>query len=347
MRRNTPVHLVGSLPSPLCRDPATAMRWFLRHCGDAEVTALPFERDPRWIIDWLDRLAAVPALEPVRTGASRHYGEMPFYRLRPDHRLSPAAVAWGLPSRTADALSALDALRPNSPPRLQVGVPNALDMALFAFGSTDAAWEQLPVMQEAVNGEVAYIAARWGERIQFQLDTPAVLVSYCRTPREAWPDLTRRLVCQATKVLDAAPHGRWVVHLCYGDLGHQPVFMPTDLEPAVTFVNALADYETSRQLPVPTVHLPVTTGDAAPPTDPEFYRALRGLRRGVKVIAGVVAESHPKASREALDLVEDALGCPVSGVAAPCGYGRRTPEAAAANLELAVLLASAAGHPQH
>ncbi|MFI9816320.1 hypothetical protein [Saccharothrix variisporea] len=344
MPATTPVHLVGSLPRPLCDDPATAMDWFLGHRGDAELTALPCDRDPRWIIDWLDRLVEVPALEQVRAGDSGCYETMPYYRLRPGHRLQPGDVASGLPARVAAAFSAWEARGGCPPLRVQVGVPNALDLALFAFGSAEAAQEHLPVFQAAVVGEVAEIAARWGDRVQFQLETPVVLVSYHLTGREGWPALTGRLVGQVAEVLAAVPQGRWVLHLCYGDLGHRPVFAPTDLDAAVTFLNALADHQQSHRLPMPTVHLPVTTGDAAPPTDPAFFAALGGLRHGVEVIAGVVAEAHPQESRAALDLLEDALGRPVAGVAAACGYGRRTPDAAAANLALAATLARTHDH---
>ncbi|MFE2758209.1 hypothetical protein ACFXGA_40050 [Actinosynnema sp. NPDC059335] len=57
------------------------------------------------------------------------------------------------------------------------------------------------------------------------------------------------------------------------------------------------------------------------------------------MIAGVVAEDYPEETREALRLTVEALGAPVAGVAAACGYGRRTEEAAAANLGLAARLA--------
>ncbi|MEJ2853690.1 MULTISPECIES: hypothetical protein [unclassified Saccharothrix] len=339
MSSTTPVHLVGSLPKPLCDDPATAMDWFLGHRGDAELTALPCDRDPRWIIDWLDRLVEVPALEQVRSGDSSCYADMPYYRLRPGHHLQPGDVASGLPARVADAFSALSARGGCPPLRVQVGVPNALDLALFAFGSPEAAHEHLPVFQAAVVGEVAEIAARWGDRVQFQLETPVVLVSYHLTGREGWPVLTGRLVGQVAEVLAAVPQGRWVLHLCYGDLGHTPVFTPTDLDAPVTFLNALSDHQAAHRIPMPTVHLPVTTGNTAPPTTPTFFAALGRLRRGVEVIAGVVAEEHPTESQTALNLLEDALGHPVAAVAAACGYGRRTPAAAAANLSLAATLA--------
>lgn len=333
------LHLVGSLPPPLCADPAAAMAWLLRHSGDVPLTALPHERDPRWIIDWLTHdLAAVPALERVRGGESRDYGDMPCYRVRAGHRLSPRDLAPGRSAQAEAAFAALAVLDPPRPTRVQVGIPNALDLALFAFGSAEAAKEQLATAQAAVAGEVVQLAARWGDRVQLQLETPAVLIAYHRTPRAAWPALTADLVRQVGGVLAAAPHVRWVLHLCYGDLGHVPVFTPTDLEPAVEFLNALSDAALERRTPMPVVHLPVTHGDAAPPTDPAFYGALRRLRRGVAVIAGVVAENHPEETRRALDLVEDALGGPVAGVAAACGYGRRTLAAAAANMALAVEL---------
>lgn len=336
--RPLPVHLVGSLPHPLCDDPAAAMGWFLRHRAGAELTALPYDRDPRWIIDWLDGLVAVPALEQVRSGASRGYDDVPHYRIRPGHRLRPGDVAPGRPAQAEAAFAALGAVGTGDL-RVQVGIPNPVDLALFASGSVEAARDWLPVVQEAVVGEVAQLAATWGDRVQLQLETPAVLVAYHQTSREAWPMLTRDLSGQVAEVLRTSPRTRWVLHLCYGDLEHVPVFTPTDLEPAVEFLNGLADLLAERRLPMPTVHLPMTSGDSPPPTDPGFFAALRRLRRGVDVIAGVVAEAHPEATRRALDLAVDALGTPVVGVAAACGYGRRTPEAAAANLELAAALA--------
>ncbi|MGM1064052.1 hypothetical protein ACRAKJ_22845 [Saccharothrix sp. DSM 118769] len=337
--RPLPVHLVGSLPRPLCDDPATAMGWVLRHGGGAALTALPYDRDPRWIIEWLTHdLASVPALDRVRGGESRGYHDMPCYRVRPGHRLAPDDVAFGRLEQAAAASAALEAVDAGGPLRFQVGIPNALDLAVFAFGP-EAAREWMPVVQAAVVGEVARVAARWGDRVQLQLETPAVLVSYHRTPPSHWPELTHELSRQVAGVLGAAPHVPWVLHLCYGDLEHAPVFAPADLEPPVEFLNGLADVLAERRLPMPTVHLPVACGDSAPPIDPVFYAPLRRLRRGVDVIVGAVAEAHPGATRRALALTADALGGPIAGIAAACGHGRRTVDAAAANMELAVELA--------
>jgi hypothetical protein len=338
-----PVHLVGSLPRPLCEDPATAMEWFLRHRGSAALTALPSDRDPRWIIDWLTHhMSTVPSLEQVRGGESRGYDDMPYYRVRPGQRLCAEEIGLSRVDQAEAAFAALDRLRitgTGDTPRVQVGIPNALDLAVFAFGSIDAARQWLPTMQTAVVHEVTELVARWGDRLQLQLETPAVLVAYHLTPPPAWQALTEDLSRQVAGVLSAAPRTRWVLHLCYGDLEHVPVFTPADLKPAVRFLNALADVLAERGTPMPTVHLPAASGDDPPPTDPAFYDELRHLRRGVEVIAGVVAEEHPEETREALRLTAEALGAPVAGVAAACGYGRRTEDAAAANLGLAAQLA--------
>lgn len=346
-RHPLPVHLVGSLQLTLCEDPVTAMGWFLRHRDDAELTALPSDRDPRWIIDWLTRhLSTLPSLEQVRGGESRGYDDMPYYRVRPGQHLCEEQVGLSRVEQAEAAFAALDRLPitgTGDAPRVQVGIPNALDLSAFAFGSIDAAREWLPTMQTAVVHEVTELVARWGDRLQLQLETPAVLVAYHLTPREAWPALTADLTRQVAGVLSAAPLSRWVLHLCYGDLEHVPVFTPTDLEPAVLFLNELARVLAAERTPMPTVHLPVTSGDSPPPTDPAFYAALRHLRPGVEVIAGVVAEDHPEETRAALRLVAEALDRPLAGVAAACGYGRRTEAAAAANLELAAQLARELG----
>ncbi|ATY17062.1 hypothetical protein CU254_41495 (plasmid) [Amycolatopsis sp. AA4] len=335
-----PVHLVGSLPPPLHRDIRAALAWPLVHCGDAPLTAMYYEPDPRWMVDWLDNLARIPALEQVRSGASQGYDDVPYYRIRPGHELDPADLAMGRIAQTEAVFAVLDTLDTGAVPRrLQVGIPNAFDRAVFASGSPEAADEWMPALQASVMDEVAALAARWGDRVQLQLESPAVLAAYHRAAHEDWPLLTAELVQQVSGIIEAAQDARWILHLCYGDLEHEPLFTPVDLDAAVQFLNALADALAERGIPMPTVHLPVAHGSAPPSTDPAFYRALLRLRRGIHVIAGVVAEDHPVESRHALVLITDALGGPVEGIAAGCGLGRRTLAAAAANMALAARLA--------
>ncbi|MEU3628793.1 hypothetical protein BS329_15385 [Amycolatopsis coloradensis] len=338
--QSLPVHPVGTVPAALSHEMGTAMIWFLEHRGGAPLTALPFDTDPRWIIDWLDNLARIPALELAHPGDSRGYDDMPYYRIRPGHQLTPEDLSMGRVEQTETAFAILETLDTGGAvDRLQVSIPNAFDRALFASGSPEAAAEWMPDMQTSVRTEVAEIAARWGERVQLQLETPAVLASYHRTPREDWPLLTTELVQQVTGVIGAAPDARWILHLCYGDLEHQALFTLVDLDAAVQFLNALAEALAAYGIPMPTVHLPVAYGNAAPPTNPGFFRALLWLRRGIRIIAGVVSEDYPTQSSVALSLIIDALGEPVEAIAAGCGHGRRTVTAAAANMALAARLA--------
>ncbi len=332
------VHAVGSVPAAVSGDPARGMRWLLEHRNSANLTALPHDADPRWIIDWLDGLAGVDALAVVRAGPSRDYTDMPVYRIRRGRSIDKADVALGRVRDAAAAFAALDrlAVEFTVPDRVQIGVPHTLDRALFAAGSPQAAADWLPALHANLVDELSELVDRWGDRVQLQLETPAVLMSYHRTPLDGWPELTTRLVALTADVLaitgSAAP---WVVHLCYGDLGHRPAFVPAGLDAAVLFLNAVAVELDRRGLPAPTAHLPLCHGAAGPPEDPAYYRPLTGLRRSVDVIAGLVAETEPSASRLALALVTEALAVSPTAIGAPCGLGRRTPAAAAANMRLA------------
>ncbi len=336
------VHAAGTVPAGTGGDPLSTMQWHLDHRHGARMTALPFDTDPHWIIGWLNARVEVPGLVQVRDGASRGYDDMPYYSVAEGHRLTAAELALGRPQLAEEAFHEKERLVGDDiPSRLQVSIPNALDLAYFVSGSAEASVEWMPEMQAMVAGEVSEIADRWGDRVVFQLESPTVLLAYARTPREDWSLLTRELATQVAGILAAAPEAEWVLHLCCGDVQHQPLIVPTDLSAAVQFLNALAELLAELGIAMPTVHLPVAHGDAAPSTDPAFYAALRDLRRGIAVIAGVVAESYPDQTRTALGLVVDALAGPVDGVGAGCGHGRRTNAAAAANAALAANLAHA------
>lgn len=334
------IHLVGSVPPAVGGDPDRAMNWLLDHSADSALTALPFEPDSRWIIDWLDQLVHVDALEQVRPGASRGYDDIPSYRIRPGHELNPHDLALGRHQHTADAIAAHDRLAATRPvpARVQVSVPNSLDRAMFAAGSPAAAQQWMPAMQKSLISEVVDLVDTWGERLQLQLESPAVLASYHHTPREDWPALTTQLVHQVAEVLSAASRASWILHLCYGDLEHQPLFTPTDLDAAVLFLNALNTALVSQDQPMPPVHIPMCHGNAEPPTEPKFYRPLKNLQDGISVIPGIVAENHPSATANAAQIVIGALGSRVVALGAACGLGRRSPTAAAANMHLATEL---------
>lgn len=337
-----PVHLVGSLPEALGADALTGMRWILDQVGHAPLTAMPFDSDHRWIIRWLEQLRNVDALETVRGGDSRGYDDMPYYRIKPGGQLSPADLSFGLVARTADAMRARNALIKVGhavPVLVQVGVPNALDRALFASGGPDNLDEWLPTMQASLRDEVAEVADRWGDSVLFQLESPAILVYYQQTPRSQWPGCTTRLVDQVAGVFDAAPRANWLLHLCYGDLEHRALIEPADLDAPVRFLNALSDHLADTRTAMPAAHLPIAFGDQPPSTDARFYEALTNLRRDVRIVGGVVDEAAPDATHTAVKLMVAALNGPLAGIAAACGHGRRSIPEAAENVRLAMEVA--------
>ncbi|HEY3690539.1 MAG TPA: hypothetical protein VGL46_09565 [Pseudonocardiaceae bacterium] len=334
------VHPVGTVPAGAGGDPLSTMQWHLDHRHGATMVTLPFETDERWIIGWLDAREQVRGLVKLRAGGSQSYGDLPYFTLAEGYQLTTADLALGRPQLTENAFQVYeDLVGEDIPSQLQVGIPNAIDLAYFVSGSAETSAEWMPEMQAMVAGEVSEIANRWGDRVVFQLESPVILLAYATTPREDWALLTRELASQVAGILGAAPNSDWVLHLCYGDLEHQSLIEPTDLAAAVQFLNTLAEVLAGLDIPMPTVHLPVAYGDKPPSTDPQFYADLRDLRRGIAVIAGVVAESHPDQTRTAIGLVVDALAGPVEGIGAACGHGRRTNEAAAANAELAASVA--------
>ncbi|WP_410659449.1 hypothetical protein [Amycolatopsis sp. lyj-112] len=335
------VHFVGSLPPELLGNDHATMQWFLDNTRGTQLTTVPCDRDPRWIINWLNGLTDVPALESRRSGNSTGYDDMPTYRLAQGRSLAPEDVSL---RRARDIPVAMATrLRLNTtgelPPH-QVSIPNALDLSYFTFGAPRPALAALPIFREALLGDILEIHNRWDSEVVFQLETPAVLALLERTPRQFWRFLAGGLARQVADLITSAPQGaRWILHLCHGDLAHRPLFEPANLVPAVLFLNALERRLTKVDYLMPTSHIPMCTGTSAPSTDRMFFRALSHLRTGVDIIAGVVDEGHPGESAIALRLAEEELDRPIRTIAAACGLGRRTPDAAVANARLARALA--------
>ncbi|WP_158889000.1 hypothetical protein [Amycolatopsis anabasis] len=331
------LHFVGSLPPELLINDSTAMQWFVDQAGDTDLLTLPCDQDPQWIVNWLVSLADVAALQTVHTGDSTSYEDLPAYGLAPGHRLAPEDIALRRASDVTAAMAARNRLSSDRdlPPH-QVSVPNALDLSFFCFGGPKAALAHLSVFREAVLTDIRHIHDRWGDDVVFQLETPAVLVMFDRTPRQLWPALSFGLAHKTAQLITGAPRSaRWILHLCHGDLAHEPLVEPRDLVPAVQFLNALHRRLNRLDYPMPTAHIPMCTGITGPPTEPLFYRALQHLRTGIDIIAGLADELHPEDSRTALHLVESELGHRAIAVAAACGLGRRTTTAAEANAALA------------
>ncbi|MFI6031595.1 hypothetical protein [Amycolatopsis magusensis] len=358
------IHFVGSLPPEIASTDRAAMQWILDHTGAAELTALPGDRDSRWIIDWLDRLGERESFDLVLVGDSSDYRSMPAYRLRRGEQLDAADVAPGRAAEVPAALAARRQLSALALPPHQVSMPAPLDLALFAFGvpaavlrrlpagaavqAVRAVLRHLPVFVKAVVDEITkivHVARAWHEDVVIQLESPAVLVAYDGAPRAAWPMLHRLLAHQIVQVVTAAPsETRFVLHTwCRGDLGHKPISHLRELAPMVKFANAVTALLDRARRPIPPMQIALCDGIDPPSRDPQRYAPLRALRQDIPVIAGLVDEHHPETSAVALELAEQALERPVAAISAACGLGRRTPEQAAANVALAWRLTAHGG----
>lgn len=357
------LHFVGSLPADMPDDDRAVLSWPYDHSGGHELTALPRDLDPDWIVAYLRQLAHRPAFRMVRKGGYTGYQDLTTYRVASGYTLTPDDVAMRRVQRIRQILTVFRQVRAEHPglagTRLQVSQPNPLDMALFVFATpavrlglplwaavrrTDTiarALRHLPVFQQAVTTEIRELHATEGHDLLWQIESPLALLGMTKaaTLPGATPLAARLLSTQLAGLYRALPDSaRTVLHLCYGDYGHTALLAPHSLAPAVALLNPLAGKLRADGIGLPPVHIPCGHGDQPAPTTSGFYAPLSGLRDEWPLIAGVVSDTNPTGSGVALDLFEHATGRPAHAVAAPCGLGRRSmAEAEAAAAAMAYL----------
>jgi hypothetical protein len=108
-------------------------------------------------------------------------------------------------------------------------------------------------------------------------------------------------------------------HLCYGDPGHKHLIEPEDLGLCVDISNALAE---GVRRPIQWIHMPVPRDRA----DDAYFAPLRGLRKApsTEISIGLVHYTDGvEGARRRLEVAKRFL--PTFGVAAECGFGRRSP----------------------
>ncbi|MEW2507650.1 hypothetical protein AB0878_45040 [Amycolatopsis sp. NPDC047767] len=323
------------------------MRWMLDQSSGIPLRTLPCDRDPDWVTSWLYQLAERNALTPIRDGDSTSYDDYPHYRVAAGKCLAPEDVSLRRASEATAVMGARRGLDNTDPlPPMQVSIPNPLDLAYICFGAPLQLMSHLGAFRQALVDDVEEIHQRFGDDAVFQIETPTSLIALGLAPRALRPMTTAFLAGHIVRlIIDTPREARWILHLCHGDLNHEPVVIPRDLGPAVGLVRAVHRRLTRLGEALPPVHIPMCTGITGPPTDPAFYRALAQLPHDIEVIAGLADEHHPAESRRALDLAENALGRRVTAVAAACGHGRRSPAETADNAALTRELATAPFRP--
>lgn len=334
-------HLVGSIPAG---DAGEAMGLALDLLGP-HLRWLPdgeTGRRSNWIVHIIESLRHHPDLELARDGYWTDYEDTPRFRLRSGHTLDGATLDLGHVDAFAASYPEFRRLRDERDRdglAFQVGLPSALDLALFSFGPAGA-WRQRGAFADALAREIEAIHERAGDDVVFQLEAPAELVLLARLPepaqRLAAPRLAQGLLDLAARAPEAARFG---VHLCLGDMNHRALGRLRNASPLVHLANALAARWPSGR-PLEFVHTPLAAADEPPANRVSFYAPLARLELdpATAFVAGFVHEDHPLQAQEALrDHLDGLIGREV-GVATSCGLGRRDRGAAVATMERAAAL---------
>lgn len=360
------LHFVGTLPrDEWTSDDRAALLWPVEHTGPRyQLTGVPRDLDPDWIVSYLRDRAKVDVFEvalPGEYGAGLSgvsgYDDFRAYRLKPGVTLLPEHVAMGRVQRIrqiADVFLELVSTVPGlAGARLQISQPAPVDMCLFTEAgglavSTGMPWwrlvshpaalasalRHLAVYTNAVMDEVNELSYEYRSLLTWQIETPLSTLAMVKADR--LPGVRGLLGAILTEhlahVFDRMFNGCGAdasLHLCYGDYQHRQLLTPRSLAPVVRLLNQLGDRLDRRRVARPMVHVPCAYGDHHAPVDPAFYRPLERLNAYWTDLVAGVASTDPDNTMRALAQFEHALNREVHAVAAACGLGRQTSTEAA------------------
>jgi hypothetical protein len=215
--------------------------------------------------------------------------------------------------------------------RFQLGVPTGFAMG-FAFASKLDWIRYTGAFNTVIARELNAALEQAGEQLVIQLEIPPELYAAYLLP----PALMGLALLPVKDMLaKIRPGARIGLHLCLGDFHNRALVHPKSLVRMAAFANRLAaSWPGSQRLEY--VHFPLAEAAEPPRLEPEFYRPLAKVRlpAGARFVAGFAHERLSlEQNRRILELIEGLRGGNVD-VAASCGLGRRTPEAAQQVLEL-------------
>ncbi|HEY7007334.1 MAG TPA: hypothetical protein VH395_00250 [Jatrophihabitantaceae bacterium] len=329
-------HLVGSLPG---NSAAEAMSTALDVLGP-HLRSLPDgETGERrnWVQSIINSLRDHPALEVRKDGDWSDYDKTPQLRIRKGRRLYGANLDFGHVDATRQSFPEFERLKAErglADLVFQQGVPGDLDMAMFTLGPNGALRHRRP-FTEATLAEIKGVAAISGPDTLFQIEVPAELTFLAKAPGPARPQLARVFARAIVGLAAASPPGtRFAVHLCLGDMNNRAFATMGDVTPLVLLCNAITSTWPADR-PLELVHAPFAAPDHPGSTDPAFYAPLSGLelQPDIRFAAGIAHEAQDLGPQRGIrDMIEDRLVRHVA-IAAACGLGRRSEQAARANLE--------------
>ncbi|WP_163507056.1 hypothetical protein [Fodinicola acaciae] len=292
-----------------------------------------------WIVGLINSFRDHPDLEVAHEGDWSDYKHQLNYRVRRGHQLRGESLDLGYLHWYQVNRPVFDQL--DTGLDFQVGIPGDLDMTMFTLGPTRMLGHREP-FREATVRDITAIHAESPSGVVYQVEVPAETVFVAK----AGPlggIVAARLAAGLHRTVAAAPDGTsFGIHLCLGDLGHKALSGLKSAAPLVRLANAIADgWPAGRELRY--VHAPLAAGEDPPVTDRAFYAPLAGLRlaEGTRFVAGFLHEDRTvDEQRRLLETIDGIVGYPVD-VAASCGLGRRSDEAAFATMDQARALCEA------
>lgn len=329
------IHLVGTIPAD---DDEAAMKWALDQTRQGSLLhTLPTgETGPRknWIVGLIESMREHPDLRLSADGQWTSYTDLPSFEIKPGHRLDADSLNLKYADYTAATWETFQRVRASAGRGdlpMQVSIPGDFDMALFTLGPVEG-MRHLPIFTDATLRDISRIQESFGRETVFQIEVPAELGAVAMESGTEQRAVAERLAAGIVRLARQAPEGsRFGVHLCVGDLNNKARGRLRDATPLVAMCDALvAGWPEGRSLEF--VHAPLAAGDSPPSVDESWYEPLRQVRlpESTRFVAGLVHESPTVTDldlKRLLNLVEGHLGRRVD-VAAACGLGRRTPEAA-------------------
>jgi hypothetical protein len=324
--------LLGTLPGQTAEE---AMRAAVDRLGPHLLQLPDGETGDRrvWIVGLIKSFRGHPDLEVAQEGDWSDYKHQLNYRVRSGRQLTGDSLDLGYLHWYEINRPIFDGLETGLD--FQVGIPGDLDMNMFTFGPTRMLGHR-DAFRAATVRDITAIHAKSPSGVVYQIEIPAETVFVAKAGPLGGVVASRLAAGLHRMVADAPEGARFGIHLCLGDLGHKALSGLKSAAPLVKLANAIADgWPTGRELRY--VHAPLAAGDEPPTTNPGFYAPLAGLRLsgGTRFVAGFLHEARSvDDQRRLLDAIDAIVGSPVD-VAASCGLGRRSDEAAFSTMDQA------------
>ncbi|HET7302441.1 MAG TPA: hypothetical protein VFI74_03880 [Candidatus Saccharimonadales bacterium] len=346
-RTTITMHQVGSFPAATVEE--GLQRTLNRQTRTVLDSATDCETGSRanWVVDLIDSYRRNPAFELVEDGDWSGYDHCPRFKVAEGHTLVPDDFALPYHQFALDSWPAFDAARQRigRPDLLmQVGSPSGLDLSLFTLGEQQGFDEEhVDAATQAVADQITAVHNEpFGDQVVYQLETPASLSLALAVEDPAFRQgLSSRLLDLVSRCPEGAQFG---IHLCVGDLGNEARMQPPNRKASVELMNAIGSDPRWEGRKLRYIHEPIAAGHDVPTLESSMYEDLQDLRLppGVRYIAGMLHERQSlRRQRKVLELVKENLPQGQAlGIAAACGLGRRSRNAAKRIRNRGVLLAS-------